>query len=107
MKIWTRALLDVEALGKDAVVFLENVAEEEVTALAPIVEAGIASVVKDVAILNTPAGWLAALASTALAILPQLEAAGLKVAGQSLLTAIGSGLTKLQSAAAPAVPAAA
>jgi hypothetical protein len=86
--------------------FLEKTVEEEITALAPIVETAVSAVVADAGALLTPGGWAAAITNAISAIAPQLESTGLKVAGASLLSAVGSALANVQATAAgaPSVP---
>ena len=86
--------------------FFEQTLEEEISALAPIVESAVAAVVADAGALLTPGGWIAAIGSAVTAIAPQLEAKGLQVAGASVLSAVGAALANVQATAAgaPSVP---
>lgn len=101
-----KIVIDIEDLAKAVVTIIENVAKAEIDALAPIVAAAIPTVVKDAAILGTPAGLWASIWSVGQSILPQLEAAGINAAtstiGQSLTTAIQAGL--IAHAASAVVP---
>lgn len=79
--------------------FFHNTIEEEIASLLPILEAAIPVVIADVAAINNPLGWGAAVVSVIEHIAPQIEAAGLKVANESLHTAVGAALSTLAATA--------
>jgi hypothetical protein len=87
--------------------FLTNTVEEELVALKPIAEAAVAAVIQDVAVLNSPLGWGAAVVSVVEAMVPQMATAAITVANASLHTAVGAALSNLQAkmAATPQTPA--
>lgn len=90
---------DIEEGATDAWDFIKTLVTDELIALAPIVEAAIPTIVADAGALGNPAGWLTAVSGVATALLPKLESVGVNVAGSSLMIAIGTGLTKVATAA--------
>lgn len=103
--VWARIETDLGEAVTWLEAFFKQTVEAEITALAPIAEAAVATIVQDAGSLTSPTAWVAAVSGVALTMFPQLEATGLKVAGASVLTAIGGALANAQAKAGAATTA--